>query len=402
VYRRAYSLLIGTAVALWAATVFVSLKYDRPPIEPEGKLLGPSLTWLLERLDAVPSSIVLLNVVMVVDVCLRALTVLVGALAADLVVGTVITRRRELFRRGDTGSDDAPSTFAVFKTLAVDRWRTRWTRERTRLVALGMLFFYLTYVCYRNLKSDLPFVRPDPGRESGTVKALSYDRELHVMDRVLFFGHDPSDVLHAVFGTTVSAHVLSQVYLTYLPLVILLVVVWLVWSRNVSFGYWFVTSQVVAWSLGTLSYYLLPTLGPGIEYGAEYEGLTHTPTTDLMKSITDGRAGVLYDTTVEGALNSVAGFASLHVTITVLWALMVQYTVRSRTLKWVFWVNAGLTVIATLYFGWHYVADDIAGIAIAVFSFYVGGLASGQKFDRMGSHPTTTTSKVPVERPADA
>jgi hypothetical protein len=402
VYRRAYSLLIGTAVALWASMVFVSFKYDRTPIEPEGKLLGPSLTWLLEMLDAVPTSIALLNIVMVVDVCLRALTVLVGALAADVVVGTLITQRRQLFFRGTDRSAE-PSTFALFRRLASDRWRTRWTRERTRLVVLGTLFFYLTYVCYRNLKSDLPFVRPDPGRSRGEVKALSYDRELHVMDRVLFFGHDPSDVLHSVLGTTISAHVLSQIYLTYLPLVILLVVVWLVWSRNVSFGYWFVTSQVVAWTLGTLSYYLLPTLGPGIEYPSEYLDLTHTPTTDLMESITTGRAGILYDTTVEGALNSVAGFASLHVTITVLWALMVQYTVRSKTLKWIFWVNAGLTVIATLYFGWHYVADDIAGVAIAIFSFYVGGIASGQKFDRGAkSHPTTTTSKVPKERPATA
>ena len=396
VYRRAYSLLIGTALALWASTVFVSIKYDLPPIEPEGKLLGPSLSWALETLDAVPSSIVVLNVVMVVDVCLRALTVLIAAVAVDLVVGTILTKRGELFRRGDEGSEESP--LAKLRAGALDRWRTRWTRERARLVAVGMLFFYLTYVCYRNLKSDLPFVRPDPHREPGSVKALSYDRELHVMDRVLFFGNDPSDVLHTVLGTTVTAHVLSQIYLTYLPLVILLVVVWLVWSRNVSFGYWFVTSQVVAWTLGTASYYLLPTLGPGIEYASEYEGLSHTPTTDLMVSITYGRAGVLYDSTVEGALNSVAGFASLHVTITVLWALMVQYTVRSRILKWIFWVNAGLTVVATIYFGWHYVADDMAGIAIAIFSFYVGGIASGQKFDRgMKSHPTTTTSKVPKD-----
>ncbi len=326
------------------------------------------------------------------------MTVLVAAVAVDLVVGTILTKRGELFRRGDEGSEES-SPLAKLRAGALDRWRTRWTRERTRLVAVGMLFFYLTYVCYRNLKSDLPFVRPDPDREPGQVKALSYDRELHVMDRVLFFGNDPSDVLHAVLGTTITAHILSQVYLTYLPLVILLVVVWLVWSRNVSFGYWFVTSQVVAWTLGTASYYLLPTLGPGIEYASEYAGLSHTPTTDLMVSITYGRAGVLYDSTVEGALNSVAGFASLHVTITVLWALMVQYTVRSRILKWIFWVNAGLTVIATIYFGWHYVADDMAGIAIAIFAFYVGGIASGQKFDRgMKSHPTTTTSKVPIDR----
>ena len=80
-------------------------------------------------------------------------------------------------------------------------------------------------------------------------------------------------------------------------------------------------------------------------------------------------------------------------------ALIVQYTIRVTWLRWVVWINFGLTIIATLYFGWHYVADDIAGVALAVVSFYLGGLASGQKFDRHGlaSHPTTTTSHVPVD-----
>ena len=41
---------------------------------------------------------------------------------------------------------------------------------------------------------------------------------------------------------------------------------WLVWSRNISYGYWFATSQCIAWALGTASYYALPTLGPGFEY----------------------------------------------------------------------------------------------------------------------------------------
>jgi hypothetical protein len=38
-------------------------------------------------------------------------------------------------------------------------------------------------------------------------------------------------------------------------------------------------------------------------------------------------------------------------------------------------------------------------VAIALVAFWLGGLASGQKFDRGGlaSHPTTTTSKVPVD-----
>ena len=50
----------------------------------------------------------------------------------------------------------------------------------------------------------------------------------------------------------------------------------------------------------------------------------------------------------------------------------------------VLWVNFGGHVLATLYFGWHYVADDIAGIVIALLAFYLGGIASGQKFDRHG------------------
>ena len=63
-----------------------------------------------------------------------------------------------------------------------------------------------------------------------------------------------------------------------------------------------------------------------------------------------------------------------------------------------------ITVVATLYFGWHYVADDIAGILIALIAFYLGGIASGQKFERrrLRSHPTTTTSQVPVDVDSDS
>jgi membrane-associated phospholipid phosphatase len=63
-------------------------------------------------------------------------------------------------------------------------------------------------------------------------------------------------------------------------------------------------------------------------------------------------------------------------------ALMIQYTTTLRWLEIVFWVNTSITAVATLYFGWHYVADDIAGVAIALVAFYVGGWASGQSFSR--------------------
>lgn len=379
-YRRAYTLLVGTAVVMWLLAFIVSLRYDLPLIEPEGKLLGPSLTWMLDLVGAMPTNLVLVSVVLLIDMFLRAFTILLAALAIDMAANGLWNGRRKLGR---------------FWPAAKERYRTHWTRERMTLVVLGTTCFYITYVCYRNLKSSLPIVRSDP---DDPTQALSYDRELHVMDRILFFGQDPSDVLHAVFGHTITAHILSAVYLSYLPLVVTLVAVWLVWSRNLSFGYWFVTSQVLGWSLGTLSYYLLPTLGPGIEYPSEYADLAHTGVTDLMDGITAGRTQLLHDSTVEGLLSSVAGFASLHVAIALLWALMIHHTVRSRVLKWVGWIYFALTTLATLYFGWHYVADDIGGVAIAVVAFYFGGIASGQKFERaLRSHPTTTTSKVPID-----
>ena len=117
--------------------------------------------------------------------------------------------------------------------------------------------FYVTYVSYRNLKSQLPFVEG---------KNHKFDSELNIIDKALFLGQSPGEVLHHLLGTGVSAEVLSTVYLWFLPLVPLALAAWLIWSRNLGYGYWFAVSQCVAWTLGTISYYALPTLGPGIEY----------------------------------------------------------------------------------------------------------------------------------------
>ena len=96
-----------------------------------------------------------------------------------------------------------------------------------------------------------------------------------------------------MLGTSFSAHLLSAIYLWFLPLVPLALTAWLIWSRNISFGYWFATSQCIAWTLGTASYYALPTLGPGFEYPWLYDDLAHTPTSELMDSLVYARQGVL-------------------------------------------------------------------------------------------------------------
>jgi hypothetical protein len=271
--------------------------------------------------------------------------------------------------------------------------REHWTRERISLVVIGLVSFYVTYVGYRNLKNYLPFIRE--GTQDPLLKAI---------DEAIFFGGDPAIFLHSVLGEGVTAHVLSFIYLIFLPFVPVSVTAWLVWSRNISFGYWYVTAQCLAWSLGTAGYYAIPSLGPAFYYVWLYSGLEHTGVTQLQDSLFYGRSEVRFDPFNADGVQSVAGFASLHVAITLLAALVAHYTVRHAWIRVTMWVYFSITVVATIYFGWHYIADDVAGALIAIVSVYIGGLATGQKFDRHGlaSHPTTSTADVPVEEASAA
>ena len=274
-YRRAYALLVGIATIMGLLAIFTAFAVDRSVVDPDG-FLGPS--WL------------------------RLPLLIGGAFLADLV-----PRSLWVARAHPRGMID----------VVRERVRTHWTRERLMLVVLGLVCFYVTYVSYRNLKSFLPFVM-------GSDK---YDRELHLVDRRSSSATSPAVVLHDLLGTGVSAHLLSTIYLWFLPLVPLALTAWLIWSRNISYGYWFVTSQCIAWTLGTPSYYALPTLGPGFAYPWLYEDLDATATSTLMEALLYGRQDVNH-AVLEGAVQSVAGFASLHCAITLLVALMVQSTLQ--------------------------------------------------------------------------
>ena len=346
--RRAYSTMVTIAVVMGLLAIITGQALGYPLRDPDG-FLGPA--WV--RLPML---------------CL-------GAFVADIVPRTLWRSRGKL---------------SMFRDEARLLIREHWTKERITLVVLGLVFFYVTYVSYRNLKNFLPFVRGGETRQG--------DYELHKFDKWLLLGHDPALLLHDALGTTVTAHFLSWVYLIFLPMVPISVTIWLVWSRNVSFGYWYVTAQCICWTLGTASYYMIPTLGPNFAFPWLYSNLDTTGVSSLQDALYYGRQNIRFDPFANG-VQSVAGFASLHVAVTLLMALIAQYTVRHRIIKIVLWSYMGITVLSTTYFGWHYIADDIAGAVIAFLSFYLGGIATGQKFDAHGrhSHPTTTTSDVPVE-----
>ncbi|WP_246455962.1 phosphatase PAP2 family protein [Nocardioides mesophilus] len=342
--RPAYALLLGVALLMGLMALIASLKLGAPLRDPDG-FLGPS--WV------------------------RLPLMVLGAFLVDVIP-------RSLWR--------SRTDWRAFKGHALGIIREHWTRERILLVVIGLTSFFITYVSYRNLKNFLP-------RLGGELQ----DPVLHRIDQVLAFGHEPAVLLHGLLGEGVAAHVLAFVYLFFLPLSPASLVVWLVWSRNISYGYWYATAHCLAWAFGTASYYLVPSLGPNFAYVWLYSDLDQTGVKSLQDALYNGRIDIIYNPFAD-SIQSVAGFASLHVGIILTLALITQYTVRHAWIRLAMWVLFALTVVSTLYFGWHYIADDIAGAAIAGLSVWIGGLATGQKFDRGGraSHPTTSTARVPV------
>ena len=62
---------------------------------------------------------------------------------------------------------------------------------------------------------------------------------------------------------------------------------------------------------------------------------------------------------------SIAAFASLHISMSLTAALAAHLLGLGRRLKIGLWIWLALTTLATVYLGWHYFLDDLGGIVIA-------------------------------------
>lgn len=243
----------------------------------------------------------------------------------------------------------------------------RWWGRRGLIVIVCILGFYATYLSYRNLKSFLPFV----------TDGVLHDAGLLDLDEAMFFGTAPSTLMHDLLGTGFAAPALSAVYLAFLTFVPLSLGVVLVWSSRVAAGLWYVTALTLDWMLGVLSYYLLPSLGPIYARPGLFADLPTTGVSELQATLLDHRREVIANPEATNAVQSIAGFASLHVAVIFTAALVAQLVGAPRLWRIGLWIFFALTCVSTIYFGWHYVIDDIAGLAIGAAAVYGGALLVG-------------------------
>jgi hypothetical protein len=242
----------------------------------------------------------------------------------------------------------------------------RWWGKRGAIVLVSLVSFYATYLSYRNLKSFMPF-----------VNGANHDQALLDAERWFFFGNDPAAILHDILGTGAIAHVLSFVYLAFLTFVPLSIGFALIWSSRLRVGVWYVTTLSICWLLGAVSYYLVPALGPAYAEKPLFYGLPDTGVSRLQNTLFDHRAEVMFDPRASDTVQSIAAFASLHVAVVFAAALLAQLAGAPRALRVSMWVFLALTSIATIYFGWHYLVDDVAGLLIGAVAVYGGAKLCG-------------------------
>ena len=238
--------------------------------------------------------------------------------------------------------------------------RERWTPRRI-VIALGaLLLYFVVYLSYRNLKSWDVFNAPK-------------DAMLERWDHWLLGGHSPAVLLHDLLGQDVAARVLTQIYESFTTVVTIALLAALAFTPQIRQGIVFVTAAMWVWILGLASYYAIPSLGPFHQAPQDFAGLTHTSIQTTQAQYVAQRDYLLAHPHAPDAFAQISAFASLHCAMTGLVFLMARYY-GLRRLSWLLGLYLVGVVLATLYLGWHFALDDIAGLTIAWVSVQLGKL----------------------------
>ena len=305
------------------------------------------------------------------DGVVGARLVLVFALVAVLWALDVVPRAVRQARGSDASMRERVAAVA----------RERWTLRRLGIVLGTIVAFYITYLCYRNVKSYVPLARPE------IVDAQLLDLELSV------FGEHPAALFHQVFGTGISAHLLSTIYLLFLTFVPLSVALALVWRTDMASGLFWVAVLSLNWVLGAASYFVLPSLGPAFTSPELFAALPDTGVSALQQALLEDREAFLAAPVASGGLQSIGAFASLHVSIVLSGALTAQLLGAPRWMRVTLWVYLLFTWAATIYFGWHFLVDDVGGIAIALLAVYGGARLTGWRIERSRAQATALATQ---------
>jgi len=235
------------------------------------------------------------------------------------------------------------------ETLA--RWRSTYARKSVLVSDARLLnVFALTFVVFIELKHLVPFLR-----------LRVYDESFLHMERFLFGGKLAGEHLQSLIGAQ-AAPLLSLGYLFFYPYMAI-VSVYVLLQREEGFRERFAFTFTLIWMLGALAIYLLPTLGPCFSYPIINAALPITEVANMQRDLWTHREFVLANPRSSEGVYLISGFPSIHLAIPLSCGYLFYRS--HKALFYLSLVTAALTVLTTLYFGWHYACDDLGSFLLA-------------------------------------
>lgn len=239
------------------------------------------------------------------------------------------------------------------------RWRDTWHEYRERFLSFRQLLpdlrlvhaVGLTFVVFINLKHFIPFVN---GR--------LYDSELAKMEKILCGGALASQTVVELLGKQ-WAPILAEGYALFFPYLGIIVCT-LILQRDARLKQEFCFAFSLLWFVGLLLVYFFPTYGPCFFFPQETPSFGPTTVLEMQEGLWRQRCFVLSNPASSLGAFLISGFPSLHLGAVVLGSIYAQ---RLSSLLALFsWLFAALTFVTTIYFGWHYLADDVGAVVLAL------------------------------------
>ena len=253
-------------------------------------------------------------------------------------------------------------------TAAVISW-ARNTLANPWLVAsriVPLLLMPLVFVGFSSLKMLMPRYMP-----------FWADDAAASLDRILFFGTQPWQLTHALFGGEIATLVIDRLYSVWIVLLSFAICGFALFAPRAERARFFI-SFTLAWIiLGVVGAWLLASAGPcysaliGAGSAPEFAGLIAR--LDHLNQALDGRLAavdwqqVLWRAHVSELYTFGTGISavpSLHNAIAVLYALAAFRI--GRLIGWFMTIYAVIILVGSVHLGWHYAVDGLVGGAAMI------------------------------------
>jgi hypothetical protein len=219
-----------------------------------------------------------------------------------------------------------------------------------------LLSFMLVIAVYSNLKPMVSMINP-----------VLLDPLFHRIDCLLALGHDPF-----VWLTSIRApwfvSLMDESYFFFFFFIVFGLTGSILFGSRGHFERAF-TAFLIAYMIGLLLYYLLPSVGPA--FAAETRGLFEPIAENSLRGSLWSMHAAFQEnpqTMYIVQFSGLAAFPSLHIAHSVLFIWYLWRVTKPLALMLV--VPFVLLALSTVHLGWHYIVDIPGGIAVAALSIW--------------------------------